>query len=126
LEERVFIVKTYWITGSIKNCQKRFAEQFGGRNPPLKCCIQRLVKKKLETKGTLLDLNGGGWPEMSENTVHDVANRLLASLRRPSVYYRKKLDYQEARVKEQLKRPACMLTSLGLSRNLYSKITINT
>jgi hypothetical protein len=22
LEERVFIVKTYWITGSIKNCQK--------------------------------------------------------------------------------------------------------
>jgi hypothetical protein len=31
-EERVFIVKTYWITGSIKNCQWRFVEQFGGRN----------------------------------------------------------------------------------------------
>jgi hypothetical protein len=30
LEERVFIVKTYWITGSIKNCQRRFVEQFGG------------------------------------------------------------------------------------------------
>jgi hypothetical protein len=26
LEERVFIVKTYWITGSIKNCQRRFVE----------------------------------------------------------------------------------------------------
>jgi hypothetical protein len=43
LEERVSIVKTYWITGSIKNCQWRFVEQFGGRNPPSKCCIQLLV-----------------------------------------------------------------------------------
>jgi squalene cyclase len=51
LEERVFIVKTYWITDSIKNCQRRFVEQFGGRNPPSKRCIQLLVKK-LETKGT--------------------------------------------------------------------------
>jgi hypothetical protein len=38
--------------------------------------------KKLETKGTLLDLHGGGRPEMSENTVNDVANRLLASPRK--------------------------------------------
>jgi hypothetical protein len=46
LEERVFIVKTYWITGSIKNCLKMFVEQFGGgRNPPSKRCIQLLVKK---------------------------------------------------------------------------------
>jgi hypothetical protein len=43
LEERVFIAKTYWITGSIKHCQRRFVEQFGGRNPPLKRCIQLLV-----------------------------------------------------------------------------------
>jgi hypothetical protein len=39
----MFIVKTYWITGSIKNCQRRFVEQFGGRNPPLKRSIQLLV-----------------------------------------------------------------------------------
>jgi hypothetical protein len=65
LEERVFIVKTYRITGSIMNCQRRFVEQFGGRNPASKRCIQLLVKK-LETKGTLLDLHGGGRPEMSE------------------------------------------------------------
>jgi hypothetical protein len=58
LEERVFIVKTYWITGSIKNCQRRF-EQFGGRNSLSKRCIQ-LLMEKLETKGTLLDLHGGG------------------------------------------------------------------
>jgi hypothetical protein len=74
-------MKTYWTTGSIKNCQRRFVEQFGGRNPLSKCCIQLLVKK-LETKGTLLALHGGGRPEMSENTVHDAANRLLASPRK--------------------------------------------
>jgi hypothetical protein len=43
LEERVFIVKTYWITGSINNCQRRFVEQFCDRNPPSKRCIQLLV-----------------------------------------------------------------------------------
>jgi hypothetical protein len=47
----VFIVKAYWITGSINNCQRKFVEQFGGRNPPSKRFIQLLVKK-LETKGT--------------------------------------------------------------------------
>jgi hypothetical protein len=34
LEERVFIVETYWITGSIKNCQRRFVEQLGGKQAP--------------------------------------------------------------------------------------------
>jgi hypothetical protein len=34
LEERVFIKKTYWITGSIKNCQRRFVEPFGGKQAP--------------------------------------------------------------------------------------------
>jgi hypothetical protein len=34
LDERVFIVKTYWIAGSIKNCQRRFVEQFGGKQAP--------------------------------------------------------------------------------------------
>jgi hypothetical protein len=45
LVERVLIVKAYWITGSIKNCQRRFVEEFCGRNPPSKRCIQLLVKK---------------------------------------------------------------------------------
>jgi hypothetical protein len=34
LEKRVFIVKTYWITGSIKNCQGMFVEEFGGKQAP--------------------------------------------------------------------------------------------
>jgi hypothetical protein len=45
LKERVFIVKAYWISGSIKNCQRWFVEQLGGRNPPSKRHIQLLVKK---------------------------------------------------------------------------------
>jgi hypothetical protein len=79
LEKEVFFAKTYWITGSIKNCQRRFVEQFGGRNPPSKRCIQLLVKKKKSLKPKE---HGGGRPEMSVNTVHDVANRLLASSRK--------------------------------------------
>jgi hypothetical protein len=35
LEEGMLIVKAYWITGSIKNCQRRFVEQFGGKQAPL-------------------------------------------------------------------------------------------
>jgi hypothetical protein len=125
VEEQVFIVKNYWITGSIKNCQRRSVEQFGGRNQPSKHCIQNLVKI-LETKGTLLDVRGGGRPQMLEKTVNDIANRLLASPRKSLQRLCKKLDYQEACVKELLKRSACMLTGLQLSRNLYSKITIQT
>jgi hypothetical protein len=34
------------------------------------------------TFSLVLDLHGGGRPEMSENTVHYVANRLLASPRK--------------------------------------------
>jgi len=30
LEERVFIVRTYWKTESIKLCQQQFLEKFGG------------------------------------------------------------------------------------------------
>jgi hypothetical protein len=52
LEKRVFIVRTYWKTESIKLCQQQFLETFGGWHPPSKYCIWAL-SKKLETKGTL-------------------------------------------------------------------------
>jgi hypothetical protein len=63
VEERVFLVKSYWISGSIKNCQRKFVEKFcvrdRGRDPPSKRCIQKLVKR-LGTTGMLLDQHGGG------------------------------------------------------------------
>jgi len=68
LEERVFIVCTFWKTESIKLCQQQFLEKFGGRHPPSKYCIWAL-SKKMETKGTLLDELTGGRTKMSEDFV---------------------------------------------------------
>ena len=54
--------------------------EFGKRRAPSKCCIQKLVKK-LETTGSLLTQHAGG-RKMSEETIHDVKEQFLASLRR--------------------------------------------
>jgi len=48
VEQRGFIVRKYWQTGSFKACQTAFRTEFGERRAPSKCCIQKLVKK-LET-----------------------------------------------------------------------------
>jgi len=69
LEERVFIVRTYWKRKSIKSSQQQFLENFGGRHPPSKSSIWAL-SKKLETKGTLLDEHTGGRPKMSEEKIN--------------------------------------------------------
>jgi len=69
---------TLWKTESIKSCQQQFLEKFGGRHPPSKSSIWAL-SKKLETKGTLLDGHTGGRPKMSEETIQNVKDRLLAS-----------------------------------------------
>jgi len=51
VEQRGFLVRKYWQTGSFKACQTAFQAEFGERRAPSKCCIQKLVKK-LETKGS--------------------------------------------------------------------------
>ena len=78
LEVRVFIVRTYWKTESIKSRQQQFLERYGGRHPPSKPSIWAL-SKKLETKGTLLDEHTGGRPKMSEETIQNMKDRLLPS-----------------------------------------------
>ena len=50
VEQRGFLVRKYWQTGSFKACQTAFRTEFGERCAPSKCCIQKLVKK-LETRG---------------------------------------------------------------------------
>ena len=52
VEQRGFLVRKYWQTGSFKACQTAFRTEFGERCAPSKCCIQKLVKK-LETRGSL-------------------------------------------------------------------------
>jgi len=51
VEQRGFLVRKYWQTGSFKACQTAFGTEFGERRAPSKCCVQKLVKK-LETGGS--------------------------------------------------------------------------
>ena len=49
VEQRGFLIRKYWQTGSFKACQTAFRTEFGERHAPPKCCIQKLIKK-LETR----------------------------------------------------------------------------
>jgi len=51
VEQRGFLFRKYWQTGSFKARQTAFRTEFGERRAPSKCCIQILVKK-LETRGS--------------------------------------------------------------------------
>ena len=51
VEQRGFLFRKYWQTGSFKACQTAFRKEFGERRAPSKCSIQKLFKK-LETRGT--------------------------------------------------------------------------
>ena len=51
VEQRGFVLRKYWQTGSFKASQTAFRTEFGERRTPSKCCIQKLVKK-LETRGS--------------------------------------------------------------------------
>jgi len=51
VEQRGFLVRKYWQTGSFKACQTAFRTEFRERRAPSKCCNQKLVKK-LETRGS--------------------------------------------------------------------------
>ena len=51
VEQRGFLVRKYWQTGSFKACQTAFRTEFGETRAPSMCCIQKLVKK-LETRGS--------------------------------------------------------------------------
>ena len=51
VEQRRFLVRKYWQTGSFKACQTAFRTEFGERRAPSKCSIQKLVKT-LETRGS--------------------------------------------------------------------------
>jgi len=51
VEQRGFLFRKYWQTGSFKTRQMAFRMEFGERRGPSKCCIQKLVKQ-LETRGS--------------------------------------------------------------------------
>ena len=43
VEQRGFLVRKYWQTGSFKAFQTAFRTEFGERRAPSKCCVQKLV-----------------------------------------------------------------------------------
>ena len=51
VEQREFLVRKYWQTGSFKECQTAFRTEFGERRAPSKCSIHKLLKT-LETRGS--------------------------------------------------------------------------
>jgi len=55
VEQRGFLFRKYWQTGSFKACQTAFRMEFDERRAPSKCCIQKLIKK-LETGKPILRL----------------------------------------------------------------------
>ncbi|KAJ4433832.1 hypothetical protein ANN_16144 [Periplaneta americana] len=52
LNQRLFLVKQYWITNSITATQRAYQREFGVRNPPKRNTILGLINK-LETTGSL-------------------------------------------------------------------------
>jgi len=75
VEQRGFLVRKYWQTGSFKACQTAFRTEFGERRAPSKCCIQKL-DKMLETRGSrsnacrLLSLGRGGYWRAKCTKIH--------------------------------------------------------
>ncbi|KAJ4441160.1 hypothetical protein ANN_11011 [Periplaneta americana] len=57
LNQRLFLVKQYWITNSITATQRAYQREFGVRNPPKRNKILELVNK-LETTGSLVSEKG--------------------------------------------------------------------
>jgi len=45
VEQRGFLVRKHWQTGSFKACQTAYRTEFGERRAPSKCSVQKLVKK---------------------------------------------------------------------------------
>ncbi|KAJ4448899.1 hypothetical protein ANN_00291 [Periplaneta americana] len=76
LNQRLFLVKQYWITNSITATQRAYQREFGVRNPPKRNTIQGLVNK-LETTGSLVSEKGKHRSSRLPTVVVDVSSLLL-------------------------------------------------
>jgi len=89
VEQRGFLVRKYWQTGSFKACQTAIRKEIIERRAPSKCCIQKLVKK-LETMGSrsnacrLLSLGPIEGQSVQKYTPHNRTNQRCYTLRDPS------------------------------------------
>ncbi|KAJ4434759.1 hypothetical protein ANN_23328 [Periplaneta americana] len=78
LNQRLFLVKQYWITNSITATQRAYQREYGVRNPPKRNTILGLVNK-LETTGSLVSEKGKHRSSRLPTVVVDVRARLEQS-----------------------------------------------
>ncbi|KAJ4426666.1 hypothetical protein ANN_26464 [Periplaneta americana] len=78
LNQRLFLVKQYWITNSITLTQMAYQREFGVRNPPKRNTILGLINK-LETTGSLVSEKGKHRSSRLPTVVVDVRARLEQS-----------------------------------------------
>ena len=80
VEQRGFLVRKYWQTGSFKAFQTAFRTEFGERRAASKCCILKFVKK-LGTRGSrsnacrLLSLGPTEGQSVQKYTPHNRASQ---------------------------------------------------
>jgi hypothetical protein len=81
VEQRLFLMCMYWVTGSIANTQSEFRRKFGVHKKPAKSIRQSLAHK-LERTGALLSAWGKNRPQMPEERIANVWDRLSQSPRK--------------------------------------------
>ncbi|KAJ4446686.1 hypothetical protein ANN_13383 [Periplaneta americana] len=80
LNQRLFLVKQYWITNSITATQRAYQREFGARNPPKRNTILGLVSI-LETTGSLGYLKDRVYatrPQTLDDLKHNMAQEIQA------------------------------------------------
>ena len=80
IHQRVFVIKSYSKTGSIKQTQQDFNAEFPGVNVPVKNAIQKLVKKFRDTC-SVLNKKKTNYPSRVRNLeiAHSISQRMAAS-----------------------------------------------
>ncbi|KAJ4426894.1 hypothetical protein ANN_26693 [Periplaneta americana] len=107
LNQRLFLVKQYWVTNSITATQRAYQREFGVRNPPKRNTILGLVNK-LETIGSLtfivqnpaiLSITWNLWPPRSSDftTLDNICYRVGENLKKTTTSWREPIS-SEARL----------------------------
>ena len=83
IHQPVFVIESYFKTGSIKQTQQDFNAKFPGVNVPIKNAIQKLVKKFRDT-GSVLNKKQTNYSRRVRNPeiAHLISQRMVASPRK--------------------------------------------
>jgi len=77
LQQRVYIIQTYYENGrSLKNTHRKIRDFFGINNRPNQSSIQRLVKKFEET----IDKSKSGRPKNVRTNFHHISSKMMLEM----------------------------------------------